>query len=171
MPERAAFFLAWIVVAPLPAVAGMGLRGHAQRLDEIAAVCPRLREILADIFRHPNGTPPTISPLWLVAGLLILLATPQFAAAVLLTDRRLRILTAPDDPERRPLPLDGAAACGLQRTVMTVVLLTAGAGVVGTAMIWAMALTGTRAPARCWYGGCSTSVCGGAGLCGLGADD
>lgn len=200
MPERPTLFLAGIVLILGVAVAvpsgaaetmtpvsaaEMGLREYAQRLDEIAAVYPRLPEILADTFRRPNGTQPTMSPLRLVGGLLILLAAGtaamlaarrllrvraatapllrlsagsaetfafvlgtllafavlrpphpaapmillsmlQFVAVVLLTDRLLRVLTAPDEPARRLLPLDGAAARGLQRTVMTAMVLTAG---------------------------------------------
>ncbi|WP_448204914.1 mechanosensitive ion channel family protein [Azospirillum sp. sgz302134] len=163
-----------------------GLQEYARRLDEIAAVYPRLPGILAETFHHPNGTQPTMAPQRLAGGLAILLAagavamfaarralhvrdaaTPllrlgtglaelvafalgallayavlrpphpaapaillallQFSVTVLLIDRVLRVLTAPDDPEHRLLPLDGAAARGLQRTVMTVVVLTAAA--------------------------------------------
>ncbi len=173
--------------AVVPAgAAETGLQEYARRLDEIAAVYPRLPEVLADTFHHPNGTQPTMPPLRLAAGLAVLLAagvvamaaarrvlrardaaTPflrlsaglaemaafvlgtllayavlrpphpaapaillamlHVAVTVLLVDRLMRVLTAPDQPAQRLLPLDGVAARGLQRTVTVVAALTAGA--------------------------------------------
>lgn len=56
----------------------------------------------------------------------ILLAILKFTATTLLSDRLLRVLTAPADPAHRLLPLDDDAARGLQRTAVTTVVLTAG---------------------------------------------
>lgn len=162
-----------------------GLPDYAQRLEAIVDAYPRLPTILADVFAHPNGAQPAISPLRLGYGLAllfaagalalilarrllrrqetaapvprlmaglaeiaafslgtllafalmrpphpaapaILLAVLKLVATLLLTDRILRILTAPGDPAHRLLPLDTPAARGLQNTAMIVVVLTAG---------------------------------------------
>ncbi|MBP2299780.1 mechanosensitive ion channel family protein [Azospirillum picis] len=53
----------------------------------------------------------------------LLLATMQVVATLLLTDRLLRLLTAPADPAHRLLPLGDAAARALQRAAVTAVAL------------------------------------------------
>ncbi len=164
--------------------ADSGLLDYARRLEAIVDAYPRLPAVLADVFAHPNGVQPAISPLRLGYGLAmlfaagalaltlarrllrrqeaaapvlrlmaglaeiaafslgtllafalmrpphpaapaILLTVLKLAATLLLTDRILRILTAPEDPVHRLLPLDTPAARGLQNTAMVVVALTA----------------------------------------------
>ncbi|MFS2008676.1 mechanosensitive ion channel family protein [Azospirillum sp. CT11-132] len=165
--------------------ADAGLPDYARRLEAIVDVYPRLPAIVADVFAHPNGVQPAMSPLRLgygltllfAAGVLalivarrllrrqeivapvlrltaglaelaafslgtllayalmrpphpaapaILLAVLKLVATILLTDRILRLLTAPEDQAHRLLPLDTPAAHGLQNTAMVVVALIAG---------------------------------------------
>lgn len=189
----AAFLLLAVPLWAPPAIAegnpilsaDAGLPDYARRLEAIVDTYPRLPAILADVFAHPNGVQPAISPLRLgyglavlfAAGVLalivarrllrrqntaipvlrlmaglaemaafslgtllayalmrpphpaapaILLAVLKLVATLLLTDRILRLLTAPEDQAHRLLPLDTPAAHGLQNTAMVVVALIAG---------------------------------------------
>lgn len=164
--------------------ADAGLPDYARRLEAIVDVYPRLPTIVADVFAHPNGVQPAMSPLRLGYGLALLFAAGVLAlilarrllrrqetvapvlrltaglaelaafslgtllayalmrpphpaapailltvlklvATLLLTDRILRLLTAPEDQAHRLLPLDTPSAHGLQNTAMVVVALIA----------------------------------------------
>ncbi|WP_449234761.1 mechanosensitive ion channel family protein [Azospirillum doebereinerae] len=82
-------------LSPTPAdatTAETPLQEYARRLDEVAAIYPRLPATLVDTFRHPNGTQPTMPPLRLLLALSLLFATGT--AAMLATGRALRIREA-----------------------------------------------------------------------------